>query len=177
MQLGVDIVNLSFGGMDYYDHAFVEKVRQVTAAGITLVTASGNDGPRHGTVFNPADQMEVLAVGAAGWLGASTTSYDGALTVDGAENPTQWATSEFSSRGMTTWEFYGIGRPRPDLLAVGENLLGPSAKSAALSYVCCQGPVWQLLCEWRMRTDHIGDQGQTGRGSKFLATSSGIFNK
>lgn len=109
IQLHLDIINFSFGGMDYYDSAFVEKIRELTRAGVVVITATGNDGPRHGTVYNPADQPEALAVG----------SCDG---------PVPTRVSPFSSRGMTTWEIpYGVGRPRPDVVSFGENILGGSS--------------------------------------------------
>ncbi|MEL7487254.1 MAG: MFS transporter, partial [Pseudomonadota bacterium] len=48
-------VNLSIGGPDYLDVPFVEKVSEVTANGIIMVSAIGNDGPLYGTLNNPAD--------------------------------------------------------------------------------------------------------------------------
>jgi membrane-bound transcription factor site-1 protease len=47
LQLRVDIVNFSFGGMDYEDALFVEKIHELSLSGVTVVTASGNDGPHH----------------------------------------------------------------------------------------------------------------------------------
>ena len=106
LQFGVDVINLSIGGPDYFDRPFVDKVNEVTSAGITVVTAVGNDGPVHGTVFNPADQLDVLGVGA----------HNDRLEL-----------AAFSSRGMTTWELpCGFGRPKPDIVTYGENLYGAS---------------------------------------------------
>lgn len=60
---GMNIVNLSIGGPDWLDEPFVEKVWEVTSAGIIMVSAIGNDGPAYGTVNNPADQNDVIGIG------------------------------------------------------------------------------------------------------------------
>ncbi|EGG19296.1 membrane-bound transcription factor peptidase [Cavenderia fasciculata] len=83
IQTKVDVLNLSIGGKDYMDRPFVEKIREVTANRITVVSAMGNDGPLYGTLSNPADQSDVIGVG--------SINFNGAI-------------SDFSSRGMTTWE-------------------------------------------------------------------------
>ena len=41
------------GGPDYLDQPFVEKVAEITSAGIIMVSAIGNDGPLYGTLNNP----------------------------------------------------------------------------------------------------------------------------
>lgn len=98
MNLAVDVINFSIGGPDFLDDLFVNKVHQVVSSGIVMVSAVGNEGPVAGTVLNPADQSEVIAVG------CSTS--DGRL-------------AEFSSRGMTLWEAnIGTGRVKPDFLAM-----------------------------------------------------------
>jgi membrane-bound transcription factor site-1 protease len=104
MDAEVDVVNLSIGGPDYFDRPFIDKVNEVSAAGIVLVTAIGNDGPQFGVGYNPADQMDVLAVGSVSHAGR---------------------VSGFSSRGMTTWEMpLGVGRPKPDIVTFGDALWG-----------------------------------------------------
>ena len=57
------VINLSIGGPDYLDLPFVEKVNEITANGIIMVSAIGNDGPLYGTLNNPADMMDVIGVG------------------------------------------------------------------------------------------------------------------
>ena len=57
------VLNLSIGGPDYLDRPFVEKVLEITANRIIMVSAIGNDGPLFGTLNNPADQMDVIGVG------------------------------------------------------------------------------------------------------------------
>lgn len=100
----VDILNLSIGGPDFMDRPFVEKVWELSANNIVVVSAIGNDGPLYGTLNNPADQMDVIGVG-------------------GVDYSNQIA--KFSSRGMTTWELpRGYGRVKPDLVAYGKSVRG-----------------------------------------------------
>ena len=35
----------------------------MTANGVVMISAIGNDGPLYGTLNNPADQMDVIGVG------------------------------------------------------------------------------------------------------------------
>jgi membrane-bound transcription factor site-1 protease len=100
----INIINLSIGGPDFKDQPFVEKVWELSANNIILVSAIGNDGPQYGTLNNPADQPDVIGVG-------------------GISNEEHIAT--FSSRGMTTWELpHGFGRIKPDVVAYGQNVRG-----------------------------------------------------
>jgi membrane-bound transcription factor site-1 protease len=109
MHVGVDILNLSIGGPDFADQPFIDKVNELTARGIIVVSAIGNDGPLWGSLNNPADMMEVVGVGGA--------EPDGSI-------------AHFSSRGMTTHEIgsgrASYGRVKPDLVAYGRSLSGPS---------------------------------------------------
>ena len=110
MQLDLDVINLSIGGKDYYDDLFNDKIRQMEARGTVIVTANGNGGPAHGSTLSPADLAEVIGVG----------------SVSGGDPD---VVSEFSSRGMTTSELpLGLGRPKPDLVTVGEKLCGVSIR-------------------------------------------------
>lgn len=79
----VHVLNLSIGGPDFLDHPFVDKVLELTANKVIMVSAIGNDGPLYGTLNNPGDQSDVIGVGGM--------NFD--------EN-----IAKFSSRGMTTWE-------------------------------------------------------------------------
>ena len=109
----VHLLNLSIGGPDFMDLPFVEKVMELSANGIVVVSAIGNDGPIFGycsyllltnmfylrTDNNPADQPDVIGVGGISWT----------------EN-----LASFSSRGMTLWELpHGYGRAKPDVVAYG----------------------------------------------------------
>jgi len=101
---GINVLNLSIGGPDFMDRPFVEKVWEMSANNIIVVSAIGNDGPLYGTLNNPADQLDVIGVGG----------------IDYDENM-----ASFSSRGMTTWEIpEGYGRVKPDVVAYAQNVLG-----------------------------------------------------
>lgn len=79
----IHVLNLSIGGPDFMDHPFVDKVLELTANNVIMVSAIGNDGPHYGTLNNPGDQSDVIGVGGMNF----------------EEN-----IAKFSSRGMTTWE-------------------------------------------------------------------------
>ncbi|VDO03689.1 unnamed protein product [Rodentolepis nana] len=90
------VINLSNGGPDFMDQPFVEKVNELSANGILLVSAIGNDGPVYGTLNNPADMADVLGVGGVDANGDIAT---------------------FSSRGVTAMEMQdGYGRFKPDVV-------------------------------------------------------------
>ena len=100
----INVLNLSIGGPDFMDTPFVDKVWEMSANGIIMVSAIGNDGPLYGTLNNPADQMDVIGVGGT----------------DFAHN-----IAKFSSRGMTTWELpAGYGRLKPDIVTYGSSVRG-----------------------------------------------------
>ena len=80
---GIDVLNLSIGGPDHADIPFVEKIWEMSANRIIVVSAIGNDGPLYGTLNNPADQYDVIGVGGVASNGN---------------------VARFSSRGMSTWE-------------------------------------------------------------------------
>ena len=60
----IHVLNLSIGGPDFKDLPFVEKVWELTANNVIMISSIGNDGPLYGTLNNPADQMDVIGVGA-----------------------------------------------------------------------------------------------------------------
>ncbi|EDQ87026.1 uncharacterized protein MONBRDRAFT_27758 [Monosiga brevicollis MX1] len=101
----VHLINLSIGGPDFRDEPFVAKVQELTARGIVLVSAIGNDGPLYGTLNNPGDMNSVIGVGGI--------DYRDEL-------------AHFSSRGMTLWELpWGMGRVKPDIVTYGSTVRGP----------------------------------------------------
>ncbi|XP_078431783.1 SITE-1 protease isoform X2 [Wolffia australiana] len=109
----MDVLNLSIGGPDYLDLPFVEKVWELTANNIIMVSAIGNDGPLYGTLNNPADQSDVIGVGGI--------DYDDHI-------------ASFSSRGMTTWEIpHGYGRVKPDVVAYGREIMGSKISTGCKS--------------------------------------------
>ncbi|KEG10724.1 putative subtilisin-like serine peptidase [Trypanosoma grayi] len=135
LQWGADIVSLSFGGVDYYDATFTDKITELAAAGVVVVAATGNEGPVPGSVHNPADHAEVLAVGALGTDASRLSSFlkknnnnsssrTSNANLSATREAARWV-SAFSGRGPSTWELpYGAARIRPDLVALGEHVLG-----------------------------------------------------
>lgn len=104
----IDIVNLSTASKDSRDFPFIEKIHELTAAGIIIVSAIGNDGPQQGSAENPGDLASVIGVGSL-----SNTFDDVAY---------------FSSRGMTKRSLLkGVGFAKPDVLLPGENIIGLSS--------------------------------------------------
>eukprot|EP00727_Mastigamoeba_balamuthi_P011433 m51a1_g6912 hypothetical protein (1031) ;mRNA; f:122270-127584 len=102
----IHVLNLSIGGPDFMDKPFVEKVWELSANGVTVVSAVGNDGPVYGTSNNPADMSDVIGVGG----------------IDVSDR-----VALFSSRGMTMWELpAGYGRFKPDLVTYGERVQAAS---------------------------------------------------
>jgi subtilisin family serine protease len=100
----IDVLNLSIGGPDFLDRPFVDKVLEMSANNIIVVSAIGNDGPLYGTLNNPADHMDVIGVG-------GITRHD--------------TIAPFSSRGMTTWELpAGYGRMKPDIVTLSKDIRG-----------------------------------------------------
>ncbi|XXG55876.1 hypothetical protein AAC387_Pa03g3436 [Persea americana] len=109
----MDVLNLSIGGPDYMDLPFVEKVWEITANNIIMVSAIGNDGPLYGTLNNPADQSDVIGVGG----------------IDYHDH-----IASFSSRGMSTWEIpHGYGRMKPDVVAYGKDIMGSKISTGCKS--------------------------------------------
>ncbi|KAK3746384.1 hypothetical protein QZH41_018216 [Actinostola sp. cb2023] len=109
----LNVLNLSIGGPDFMDQPFVDKVWELTANGVVMVSAIGNDGPLYGTLNNPADQMDVIGVGGI--------TFEDHI-------------ARFSSRGMTTWELpSGYGRVKPDIVTYGSGVRGSSLKGGCRS--------------------------------------------
>lgn len=103
----IDIVNLSTASKDTKDNPFIEKIEELTAAGVIVVSAIGNDGPTQGTTESPADLLNVIGVGSLSY------NFDRVAT--------------FSSRGMTKKSMLvNVGIPKPDVLLPGEEILGLS---------------------------------------------------
>ncbi|XP_042143236.1 membrane-bound transcription factor site-1 protease isoform X4 [Ixodes scapularis] len=109
----INVLNLSIGGPDFMDHPFVDKVWELTANNVIMISAIGNDGPLYGTLNNPGDQMDVIGVG-------------------GIDFEDQIA--RFSSRGMTTWELPGgYGRLKPDIVTYGSSVRGSAVSGSCRS--------------------------------------------
>lgn len=109
----INVLNLNIGGPDFMDHPFVDKVLELTANKVVMISAIGNDGPLYGTLNNPGDQSDVIGVGG----------------INFEDN-----IAKFSSRGMTTWELpNGYGRLKPDIVTYGSQVKGSNVKSGCRS--------------------------------------------
>ncbi|XP_055534249.1 membrane-bound transcription factor site-1 protease isoform X1 [Wyeomyia smithii] len=109
----INVLNLSIGGPDFLDQPFVDKVLELSANKVIMVSAIGNDGPLYGTLNNPGDQMDVIGVGG----------------MDYNDN-----IAKFSSRGMTTWELpNGYGRLKPDVVTYGSQVKGSNLNGGCKS--------------------------------------------
>ena len=111
MHLGIDIINLSTGGIDFTDIPFTDKVKELVDYGIVVVSAIGNDGPGHGTLSNPGDQPETIGVGGLDSVNEGVAAY--------------------SSAGPSLWE--NSGRIKPDILTYSTNIFGFSKGSCRTS--------------------------------------------
>ncbi|XP_052844350.1 membrane-bound transcription factor site-1 protease [Drosophila gunungcola] len=119
----INILNLSIGGPDFMDSPFVEKVLELSANNVIMISAAGNDGPLYGTLNNPGDQSDVIGVGGI--------QFDDKI-------------AKFSSRGMTTWELpLGYGRLGLDIVTYGSQVEGSDVRKGCrrLSGTSVSSPV------------------------------------
>jgi len=93
-EYNIRVINLSLSCPPNFINLLDLATKQAAKAGITVVAAAGNEGPRRVTIGSPGEEPAVITVGAA--LDPETVS-------------------EFSSRGPTV-----RGKPKPDLTAPGE---------------------------------------------------------
>ena len=56
----INVLNLSIGGPDFMDHPFVDKVWELTANKVIMVSAIGNDGPLYGYVVFYASPIHCM---------------------------------------------------------------------------------------------------------------------
>ena len=115
----------------------MDKIHELAASGMIIVSAIGNDG-LWGSLNNPADMMDVIGVG--GYDNAADFGKEEVVEVERANDkeeleelkePEQQGrvkfkdnvklnggVAAFSSRGMSTWNFpMGLGQVKPDILA------------------------------------------------------------
>src|SRR5262249_31884215 len=122
--LGIDVINLSLGHPILEPAATDPLVRIVEAAskaGIVVVVAAGNVGksPTTGRVgyagiLSPGNAESAITVGAL----------DGKNSVTRVDD----AVADYSSRGPTFYD----GRPKPDFVAPGQNLVSDAALGSTL---------------------------------------------
>ncbi len=83
---GADVVNNSWGNANKADDTFIESFAALKAAGIEVVSAAGNDGPREGTVSPPGSYPGYLSV-------AATTESDKVASFS-SRGPSKFASPE-----------------------------------------------------------------------------------
>ena len=83
---GADVINNSWGNANQADDTFIETFAALKAAGIEVVSAAGNDGPREGTVSPPGSYPGYLSV-------AATTEGDKVASFS-SRGPSKFATPE-----------------------------------------------------------------------------------
>jgi len=112
-RFGIDVINMSLGagpdGIPYYMDPINKAVEQAIKQGIDVVVAAGNSGPSAHTIGSPADDPQVLTVGAA-------------------LNPTK--VSDFSSRGTTE-----DGLVKPDIIAPGEFIVSWASPNSQMDNI------------------------------------------
>lgn len=107
---GVDVVNISLSAESPLPPSFDPLTRaldRLWEAGVTVVTAAGNDGPELGTVGSPGNDPLLLTVGALSEANTPDQSDD--------------SLAEFSSRGSEYAE------DKPELLAPGVSLVSTAS--------------------------------------------------
>jgi serine protease AprX len=114
----VRVLNLSFGApqtASYHRELLAGVVESAHFAGIAVVTAAGNGGPRPGTVSSPGSDPFVLTVGSLSDRGTPAWGDD--------------RVSLFSGRGPTRDGFV-----KPDVLAPGEHIVSLRVAGVALDH-------------------------------------------
>jgi serine protease AprX len=112
----IKVLNLSFGApqkSSYHRELLSGVVESAWFAGIAVVAAAGNDGPKMGTVAMPGADPFVVTVGSFADQGTLATNDD--------------RESIFSSRGPTR-----DGFAKPDVLAPGEHIVSLRVPGTAL---------------------------------------------
>ncbi|WP_026476795.1 S8 family peptidase [Alkaliphilus transvaalensis] len=102
----IKVLTLSLGTAakkNYQQDPLCQAVDAATAAGITVVVAAGNNGPKESTINSPAISPNVIAVGACDDRKSKA--------------PKDVTIADFSSRGPTI-----DGLSKPDILAPGVNI-------------------------------------------------------
>lgn len=127
--IDIDVLNLSLGGASLFDGRDLEDqtIDAATAAGITVVTAAGNDGPSPMSTGSPGTANTAIAVAAASDPVHSRVFWDVNFGLLGFGNSIYTddvsKIFSFSSRGPTA-----DGRQKPALTATGVFLLSAFAQ-------------------------------------------------
>ena len=63
LEINLDIINLSFGGINFDDIIIKDKLNELTKKGVIIIASAGNDGPSYGTINFPGNLPFVISVG------------------------------------------------------------------------------------------------------------------
>ena len=110
-ELGIKVLSLSLGDKvtrPSKDDPVVQAVEKAVEAGLSVVVAAGNEGPRPGTIGTPGNAPSVITVGAA----------DDRNTLTREDDIVSW----FSSRGPVKFD----KTVKPDVVAPGANIASAS---------------------------------------------------
>jgi membrane-bound transcription factor site-1 protease len=129
--LQVHVINLSIGGPDFQDEPFVDKVNELIANGVIVVSAIGNDGPEYGTLNNPGDMLAVIGVGGINF---------------------KHEMAPFSSRGMTLEELPDGWVGPPAATRTTPRRGTPNHADLQWRGICARHAVLPVLVVWRVRS-------------------------
>ena len=98
----IDIINLSFGGINYNDTAIADLLLSIANKGKLIITSAGNEGPSYGSITFPGNLPYVITVG--------SVSKD------------IFVPYKHSSRGPAMWHNELISKP--NTWCLGEDIIG-----------------------------------------------------
>jgi len=105
-----DVISMSLGGKGTPDYPLSIAADNAVEAGVVVVVAAGNQGPKENTIDTPGNARKVITVGAT-----YKKNYTGKLWGD--SNPKVDQITWFSSRGPVIWKNGKI--VKPDVVAPG----------------------------------------------------------
>lgn len=114
----IKVLNLSFSQdpqWPYWEDPVNQAVMRAWAAGITVVAAAGNDGPKPATIGSPGNLPYIITVGAVTDSWTPETRDDDYIP-------------DFSSRGPTP-----SGHVKPDVVALGGHITGLTYPDSAMA--------------------------------------------
>jgi subtilisin family serine protease len=103
ISMDIKIFNFSFGGINFDDYLITSAIKKAVAKGIIIICAAGNDGPSYGTINYPGNLPYLITVGAL--------------------QNNQLNISEISSRGPAIFNNVNSYIDKPELWAIGENIV------------------------------------------------------
>lgn len=150
-QYGTRVVNLSlasYSPMPYQVDPLNQALRSLWHRGLTVVVASGNDGPQGGTVASPGNDPTLLTVGGL------SDAYSASRADD--------SVAAFSGRGPTNQ-----GVLKPDLVAPGSDVVGLRSRGSSVDVRYPQA---------RVDDNHVRASGTSASAAVASAAVAGILS-